>query len=693
MEILSTLATLLCTYRKEAVNGRAGSGIEHRWDYAEKAYSGNDETSLRSSAPYKPQSLGGPFIEKNKSDDWHRSTAVFNITRPYVDAAAAKVHDMLFPTDDRNFEIRPTPRMDAETVLDSLPNLEDEEAAQVIQLLEEEIATTAEQIEKAQEQIDDWLVECEYTMSGRRLIEDSARLGTGVIKGPVPMLIEGRIQPGSKIIDCRNLYPDPTCGENIHDGDYVFEREEISPRKLRDKKKIVGAGWLPDEIEVCLEEGPKSYEGIPLTNETNPRKKYELWYFQGEIPVEVLEAVQLPTPSDAGEFVWANVTLCNDRIIRLSLMPLSGQFVYNTLVWQRRDKHWAGIGVAEQLETPQRGINAALRNLFDNAALSALPQIVFWHGILTPKDGRFELMPGKVWEVADEERPLNDVKNAILFIDIPNHQQELAQVIALMRDAAQETTGMPLIVRGAASSGAVGSDQLQTNAATTILRRLAKNFDDHITRPHLSNYFRWLKEFGPVQVNEAIIHARGSSVLVERDIQAQALIQLVQLSQNPIYNMDPALVAKEWVITQRIDPEKIALSDERRKELAELLNQPDEKAQAQVESSRIRAEADVQQTTLENKSKEQKMALEIADAARERGHDEAMIRLQSGLKVIEYAMQRGIDIKTVQDELEAVSAKLVGSFKPAGDKDKGSSGDSFGGANRSGQSSDGARSD
>ena len=252
---------------------------------------------------------------------------------------------------------------------------------------------------------------------------------------------------------------------------------------------------------------------------------------------------------------------------------------------------------------------------------------------------------------------------------------------------------MPLIVRGAASSGAVGSDQLQTNAATTILRRLAKNFDDHITRPHLSNYFRWLKEFGPVQVNEAIIHARGSSVLVERDIQAQALIQLVQLSQNPIYNMDPALVAKEWVITQRIDPEKIALSDERRKELAELLNQPDEKAQAQVESSRIRAEADVQQTTLENKSKEQKMALEIADAARERGHDEAMIRLQSGLKVIEYAMQRGIDIKTVQDELEAVSAKLVGSFKPAGDKDKGSSGDSFGGANRSGQSSDGARSD
>ena len=39
-----------------------------------------------------------------------RATLLPNITRPYTDAASARVGDMLLPTDDRNWALKPADR-------------------------------------------------------------------------------------------------------------------------------------------------------------------------------------------------------------------------------------------------------------------------------------------------------------------------------------------------------------------------------------------------------------------------------------------------------------------------------------------------------------------------------------------------------------------------------------------------------
>lgn len=646
----------LIRLRKEAVEGRAASGIEQKWEYAENAYNGSDAKSS-SQEVYKPSGLNSAFIS-NTRKGWKRSTAFLNITRPYVDAAASRVVDMLFPTDDRNWELRPTPKLDTQDELKEMDDLPDEHKAKVLEVIQVKMEQAVSSVIEAQQQIDDWLKESEFNVNGRETIHNAARVGAGVLKGPVPMKIKGRIQPGSKVVRVQNCYPDPTCGTDIHNGDYFWEREEISARLLRDKRSLESAGWRPAEITACLEEGPKAYNGAVLMQNGKPRRMYELWHFQGDIAKDALEECGCTVADDAGEKVWANLTLCNDYIIRASVAPLENRFTYDIVRWQKRDGSWDGIGVGEQLETPQRGLNAGIRNLFDNAALSSLPQIIWLDGVLTPVNGRFEIEPGKEWKVADADMAINDVKNALMTIEIPSRQDELMEIIALMRDVAQETTGMPMIMQGHGTTGQVGSDQMQINAGSTVLRRLAKEFDDRLTVPHIHAYYDWIKQFNVIDVAEATVDARGSSVLVERDIQAQALIQMVQLSKDPSYGMDPKLVAAEWMRSQKFDPNKVKLSPEREKELNALLSQPDEKAQAAVESANIRAQALTHQAQLEADSDRIKSEIVAENAERDREHDKTMLTLKYKLELIQYAMQKNVDIATAIEQIGDVNVPI-----------------------------------
>ena len=106
---LEAFGLTLSKRREDAVSGRSSSGIEQEWLESEEQYQGIDDANRgESQGALKPATIGGSFIGKAKSVDT-RSTVFMNITRPYVDAASAKVSDMLLPTDDRNWGIKPTP--------------------------------------------------------------------------------------------------------------------------------------------------------------------------------------------------------------------------------------------------------------------------------------------------------------------------------------------------------------------------------------------------------------------------------------------------------------------------------------------------------------------------------------------------------------------------------------------------------
>jgi hypothetical protein len=51
-------------------------------------------------------------------------------------------------------------------------------------------------------------------------------------------------------------------------------------------------------------------------------------------------------------------------------------------------------------------------------------------------------------------------------------------------------------------------------------------------------------------------------------MQAQYLLQMINMSLNPAYGLDPELVMKEWMKSMRFDTESLELSEEKKQEMA-----------------------------------------------------------------------------------------------------------------------------
>jgi hypothetical protein len=131
--------------------------------------------------------------------------------------------------------------------------------------------------------------------------------------------------------------------------------------------------------------------------ERKVKNLFEIWYGYVELEREQLEAAGCDCPEEF-ESVSAIVTMVNNRIIKAVLNPLdTGEFPYDVMVWQRREGLPWGIGVSRQMRTPQRIVNAAMRNMMDNAGLAGGAMFIFQQGLVEPIDGNYELAPRKGW--------------------------------------------------------------------------------------------------------------------------------------------------------------------------------------------------------------------------------------------------------------------------------------------------------
>lgn len=588
---LDALGEMIARKRIEAIEGRAKSGIETDWREDQEYYEGIDaavEGRSDSAWTTKP-----PGLSEISSSSAPRSKVFVNITRPYVDAASARLADMLLPTDERNFACEPTPvpdSLDGMSRGELMPEHQAQLAsafpdpkmfAQAAQKAQAEakkmISEANDKAKKAEDQIDDWFIECQYYAEVRKSIENSARIGVGIIKGPCPvkrkstayfsdqaggrMVMKEEIKPGSVSVDPRNLFPDPACGEDVHEGSYVIERDTLTRKKLGDLKGL--PGYIESQIDLCLSEGPQKQTATGEMRDSENEDAFEVWHYYGLIDAEDMEAAGCAC--EPGKTVDAILTLVNDRVIKAARNPMdTGEFPYDVFPWQRREGSWAGIGVARQIRTPQRMVNAAARNMMDNAGVSGGGMFVMKVGAITPADGSYEIRGRKLWylnEGADEE----DVRKAFTYIDIPIRQQELSNIIQFGLKMAEDVTGMPLLLQGQQGKApdTLGGMQMLNNNANSVLRRLARTFDDRITEPHVRRYYNWLLQYGDDDLKGDLqIYARGSSALVERDAQANVIMGLVQMSLNPIFGLSPARTVKKALSSFRLDPADFEVTEE-----------------------------------------------------------------------------------------------------------------------------------
>lgn len=698
--------------RDEAIRSKHNSGIEQEWREDDEFYEGIDDAN-RKNYGMKPKTLEGAFEHREMNESNTRSTIFLNITRPYCDAASARVGDMLLPTDDRNWGLRPTPVPELVRQLEDYTPLLDPKTGQapqvpqvdpatgeqmmqpppsgpdgqpmvdesgqpmqpqpatrdmtVADMAEQEIEAAKASAERAQQEIDDYHTECQYHSEVRQVIDDAARIGVGILKGPFPIKVKGRavrkqqdgtwkmevkedVRPASKRIDPRNFFPHGACGENIHNGSYVFERDEITTRQLMD---LIGVdGYLEEQIMRVLEEGPiDSRTGTRTLKEgqrLTEKDLFEIWYFHGMVCKKDLVAAGMEFEEDDYEGKYSGdykeypaiITMVNDRIIKAAMSPLdTGEFPYDVMIWQKRTGHWAGIGVSRQMRYCQRGLNAAVRNMMDNAGLSAGPQIVVDRTKVVPADGQWKITPRKLWWTSPDAE-LANVKDAFMSIPILSMQAELMAIIEFFMKRAEDITGLPMLIQGqlGAAPDTVGGMNMLQNNASAVLRRIARTFDDRITEPHIGRYYEWVLLYGPDDAKgDYQIDARGSSALVERDAQAQALMQMVGMTLNPQFGLSPSKVMKEALKSQRFDPKRLEMDEEEKQalnqapppdpklQIAEMtLQQKDRQFEAQAQLDQQRMQFEAQQKDLDRRLAQWERQLEAQLRAAELAGDQEM---------------------------------------------------------------------
>lgn len=626
LRTLNAIGIMLAAKRKEAIEGKVQLGIEDDMQEDEEFYQGYDDANRHEfeKSSSSSRTIEGKTRLQNTRSKSSGSTVFPNITQPYVDAASARVGDVLLPADDRNYSLMATPLPDLSEEIKADDNAEPSQEKIEFDRL---VAEADRKAQLAEDQIEDWLQETDYNAEMRKVIDDVVRLGSGVMKGPVPAMrrssvmthnVDGSIEltfknelkPESYRVDPWNFFPDAACGESIHNGSITFERDYITGKKLESFKEEVNDDgeslYINSQIDACLKEGPgknKENNDRRDRDQIGTKNQYEIWYIYANIKAE--EMVACGCEVGEGESFNAVITMVNDNVIRAALNPFdTGEFPYDLIPWKRRPCMPWGMSLARQLRTPQRIVVGATRRMMDNLGLAAGPQLVVSRGV-TPENGIWEIKPLKIWEQDDDA--VNSATSPVQAVIVPTMQAELTATIQLGMKMAEEVTGMPMLMQGQQGSApdTVGGMTILNNNANSILRRIARIFDNHGTVPHITRYYYYLMNYGgnDDMKGDFQVMARGSSALVERDIQNQEMVGVLQLCLNPAFGKDPKKAMDEYLKSRRFDSGAFDFTEDELKKLEE--QQP--QIPPQIEAAKIRAEVDMKKLEVNNQMEEQKI--------------------------------------------------------------------------------------
>ena len=504
--------------------------IEERWLKDLRQYHGK----------YEPD-------EQTKLAASEGSEVFVNITRNKTNAAEARLSDMLFPTDDKNWGIKPTPIPTLSKQARQTENPEEAQAASY------ELGLAKERSEAMAREIDDQLTESNYAAKGRDAIHDACVLGAGILKGPV---VVGRIQkiwqtdehgnsilelneslsPGTQVVDPWNFYPEHGAAR-IEEAEYTYERHYLTKKQLISLSKV--DGYLKDQLRMVLGEDSRNSQAthnwqseiraISGITDSGDQNRYEMWEYNGPIDKDDLLSAGAEIEDDDLIEYYGTVLFIGNHVVRVSLHPMDTEDdLYRVFCWEKDTSSIFGFGVPYLMRNPQKVMNGSFRMVLDNGGLSAGPQIVIDKDAVDPADGEWTIKPRKIWH---KKKSGVQVDHAFKVYQITNNQTDLMGIFNAARQLADEETNLPLIAQGEQSSNVTktvrGMDMLM-NSANIVLRRAVKNWDDDVTRPHITAYYNWNMQFNenPEIKGDFTIDARGSGALLAREMQNERLLQL-----------------------------------------------------------------------------------------------------------------------------------------------------------------------
>ena len=689
-ERLQAFGQSLSSQRDEWIRARYSYGVDKRWLEDEDQYNAKDNINKAASQMMTSVEQGYPVTTQGAKP--HRSTVYIGLTRQKTNAAEARISDILLPTDDRNWGIKPTPKptlmaMSRDTQMagdketgQPLLNPDTGEPLAMRDIARAAMKTAREKSDAMQLEIEDQLVECDYNGELRKVIHNSARLGTGVIKGPIvtnrtrkawqpykdmqgntihQLDVVNEVTPASFSIDPRNVWPDPGCGDSIHNGKGVYEREQMTSRQVRDLAKQ--PGFMKEQLRKVLEEGPKKSATFQELKDEDQRDiardVYEMWSYWGEVDHDDLEAAGIKLgQKDELRAVSACVVMINSTIVKAFLNPLEGgDLPYDFYVWERvSDSVW-GYGIPYLMRAQQKVLNAAWRQMMDNAGVSSGPQIIVKAGAIQPADKQWQISARKIWFATDE---VDDVRKAFTAVEFNSHQVELSGIIKMAMELADMETGVPVIMQGekGAAPDTVGGMQMLMNSANVVLRRLVKQFDDMVTRPHIRRYYDYNMMYNEDEEikGDFSIDARGSSALLIRDIQNQAFLNLLAAGANPVYGvyLDTQKLFEKALQAQHIDPKEVFKSEDELEKIKEQQkNPPEAPSDPAMAVAQLRGQIEMEKAKAQNAGDMAELQVRQSIAQQEGEIRMAEMQLTREIEMLKMANTQNLTLEQIKAKL------------------------------------------
>lgn len=531
----------------------------------------------------------------------HRSKAFYRKTRVKVKTVDARLIDLLFPSgSNENWTTSPTPK----------PTISPEHMAEVEQKLREMgqlppgQAIPRDVLEKAAKQfareaskamaltIKDQLAEARYKKACVATVHSGNLYGTGVLKGPLVekkiysrfvrerkpdgrlawvYKTETKLVPFVENVPLWHFYPD-MAATSLDMCRYVYELHLMSQADMADlagRKSFNGAlikGYVeahPDgQIKARYIDNEIRISGLRTTTQSRAGGQYEVLERWGYLTGTELCMCGIEVPAERmHEAFFSNVWLLpNGQVIKAVLQPIDGvTWPYRLYYFDRDETSIFGEGLATIMRDDQVMINAAIRMMLDNAAITAGPQLEVAVGLLSAMEQVDDITPFKIWK-RNAESP---GQRAVSALELPNNVNQLSAMAQMFEANLDEVTAIPRYMSGDnPTGGAAGTSSglsMLMAASNIVIKDLVTSWEEGVTQPFITDLYRWNMRFNP---DESIkgdfdVVARGTSSLVAKEVRTQQLAMFRQTAAaTPQY-----LPAIKWVDLLRQEAEANELAD------------------------------------------------------------------------------------------------------------------------------------
>ena len=476
--------------------------------------------------------------------------------------------------------------------------------------INEDAAIAAAEMET---EVDDQLIEANAEQMLKEALMELVIYGSGCVKaggtrvdrrkrygrgedGSYVMLYEEVPKPDIESVSIFDCYPDPYA-TSMDDCTAFFRRHKLPRKHFRELAML--PGFDGDAIDRIIREhrsgtyAEKDHErerrelaGLQTLHGNDNR--FEVLEFWGSVSgfdlievgvgiavedfeklteeeLEAQEEMQLVLEEDA-EYA-ANVWIANGEVLMARISPIpDGKIPYHIAPYEKVPHQFWGIGVPRMMRDSQTTMNSAIRIFLDNQAISSGPMVEVNTDLLAAGEDPQDLHPWRIFlrEGGDPGAPM------VRFYQANTNNAGLGNIIELFRRFADETTSLPSYTHGQQTDSmnktATGASMLMT-AANIALKSTIKNVDDYMLEPMMNALYAWNMEWNDKDYvkGDFRVVARGSTALVQKELQSQRLLQFMQIAGGvpmvaPIINWRELI--EDMAQSMDIDPDRAVISEE-----------------------------------------------------------------------------------------------------------------------------------